>query len=154
MAPRLHHSTPLLKLLHWLPISEHIKYKVACTCFHAINGSSPIFLSDFLHIYTPSLRFCSASDAAYSKSNNLNARLTAFTLSLTLDPMFWIHSHKTPGNAQLLHLFRQNWKLSFFHSTSVSVNFISHLNQNLCVCVCVNTNVCVCMFVCVHVCVY
>ena len=43
MAPRHHLSTPLLKKLHWLPISERIKYKVACMCFHAINGSSPTF---------------------------------------------------------------------------------------------------------------
>ena len=67
MAPRLHHSTPLLKLLHWLPISEHIKYKVACTCFHAINGSGPIFLYDFLHIYTPSRNFRSSSDSRMLK---------------------------------------------------------------------------------------
>ena len=29
LAPRHHHSTPLLEKLHWLPISERIKYKVA-----------------------------------------------------------------------------------------------------------------------------
>ena len=27
LAPRHHHSTPLLEKLHWLPISERIKYK-------------------------------------------------------------------------------------------------------------------------------
>ena len=41
LAPRHHHSTPLLEKLHWLPISERIKYKVACMCFSAINGSGP-----------------------------------------------------------------------------------------------------------------
>ena len=32
LAPRHHHSTPLLeeKKMHWLPISERIKYKVVC----------------------------------------------------------------------------------------------------------------------------
>ena len=45
----------------WLPISEHIKYKVACMCFSAINGSGPAYLSELLHVYTPShtLRFSS-----------------------------------------------------------------------------------------------
>ena len=52
MAPRHHHSTALLKKLHWLPISECIKYKVACMCFHAINGSGPTYLSELLHIST------------------------------------------------------------------------------------------------------
>ena len=40
--------------LHWLPISERIKYKVVCMCFSAINGSGPAYLSELLHDYTPS----------------------------------------------------------------------------------------------------
>ena len=50
--PRHHHSTPLLEKLHWLPISDSIKYKVACMCFNAINGSGPAYLSELLHVYT------------------------------------------------------------------------------------------------------
>ena len=54
MAPRHHHSTPLLKnktkKLHWLPISERIKYKVASMCFIAIYGSAPAYLSELLHV--------------------------------------------------------------------------------------------------------
>ena len=45
LAPHHHHSTPVLEKLHWLPISERIKYKVACMCFSAINGSGPAYLS-------------------------------------------------------------------------------------------------------------
>ena len=46
LAPRHHHSTPVLeKKLHWLPISERIKYKVACMCFSAINSSGPAYTS-------------------------------------------------------------------------------------------------------------
>ena len=44
LAPRHHHSTPLLEKLHWLPISECIKYKVAYMCFGAIGGSGPAYL--------------------------------------------------------------------------------------------------------------
>ena len=45
LAPRHHYSTPLLEKLHWLPISERIKYKVTCMCFRAINGCGPAYLS-------------------------------------------------------------------------------------------------------------
>ena len=107
MAPRHHRSTPLLKKLHWLPISERIKYKVACMGFHAVNGFGPTYLSELLHISTLCLiRFALLRIPACSKSNYTNARLMAFTLSLTLDPMFGILSHKTSGNAQLFNLFR------------------------------------------------
>ena len=62
LAPRHHHATPLLEKLRWLPISEHIKYKVACMCFSAINGSGPAYLSELLHVYTPSRTLRSSSD--------------------------------------------------------------------------------------------
>ena len=62
LAPRHNHSTPLLEKLHWLPIPEHIKYKVACMCFNAINGSGPAYLSELLHVYTPSRTLRSFSD--------------------------------------------------------------------------------------------
>ena len=63
LAPCHQHSTPLLVKLHGLPISERIKYKVACMCFNGINGSCPAYLSELLHVYTPSstLRFSSYS---------------------------------------------------------------------------------------------
>ena len=48
LAPRHHHLTPLLEKLHWLPISERIKYKVACMCFSAISGSGLAYLSELL----------------------------------------------------------------------------------------------------------
>ena len=52
LAPHHHHSTPLLEKLHWLSISECVKYKVAC--FSVINGSGPAYPSELLHVYTPS----------------------------------------------------------------------------------------------------
>ena len=62
LAPRHHHSTPLLEKLHWLPISERMKYKVACMCFSAISGSGPAYLSELLHVYTPYCTLRSSSD--------------------------------------------------------------------------------------------
>ena len=67
MAPRHYHSTPLRQTLHWLPISVCIKYKVACVCFHAINGSSPTYLSELLHICTLSHTLRSSSDSRMLK---------------------------------------------------------------------------------------
>ena len=38
-----------------------INYKVACMCFSAINGSGPAYLSEPLHVYTPSRTLRSSS---------------------------------------------------------------------------------------------
>ena len=58
-------------------------------------------------------RFALLQILACSKSNNTNARLAAFALSLTLDPMFGTHSHKTSGNATLTS-FKTNLKTFLF----------------------------------------
>ena len=48
-APRHQNGTILLQQLHWLPICEWIKYKIACMCCNAITGSAPSYLSELLH---------------------------------------------------------------------------------------------------------
>ena len=113
MAPRHHHSTPLLKKLHWLLISERIEYKVACMSCHATSGSGPTYLSELLHIYTPSRTFRSSSDSRILKIQQYKRKTHGFRTFTCFGPYFGIHSHKTSGNAQLFHPLRRNWKLSF-----------------------------------------
>ena len=107
LAPRQHHSTPLLEKLHWLPFSERIKYKVACMCFHAINSSGPAYLSELLHVYTPSRILRSSSDTRMLKIQQYKRKtIMAFAPSLALDTTFGIHSHKTLDSAQPCHLLK------------------------------------------------
>ena len=92
LAPRHHHSTPLLEKLHWLPISERIKYKVACMCFSAINGSGPAYLSELLHVYTLSRTLRSSSDTRmleiqqYKRKTWLSHLLLLWTPHLEFTP--------------------------------------------------------------------
>ena len=78
LAPRHHHSTPLLEKLHRLPISERIKYKVACMCVSAINGSGPAYLSEILHVYTPSRTLRSSSDTCMLKIQQYKRKTRIF----------------------------------------------------------------------------
>ena len=70
-------------------------------CFNTINGSGPAYLSELLHVYTPSRTLRSSSDTRMLKIQPYNARLMAFVLSLALDPTFGIHSYKTLDTALL-----------------------------------------------------
>ena len=56
------HVTPLLRSLHWLPIHKRIHYKIALLCFKSFNNLAPSYISDLLHVYTPSRQLRSASD--------------------------------------------------------------------------------------------
>ena len=108
LAPRHQHYTSLLEKLYWLPISERIKYMADFMCFNAINGSGPAYLSELLHVYTPSRTLRSSSDTRMLKIQQYKRKTQAFALSLALDPTFGIHSHKTLDTAQPCHLLKPN----------------------------------------------
>ena len=95
-APRHQNCTPLLQQLHWLPISERIKYKTACMCYNAITGSSPSyqFLSCYTFTVLPALSALRQTHAC-SKSNASTAKPMAFALSHTLAPTSGTISPKT-----------------------------------------------------------
>ena len=59
---RQEHTKPLLKALHWLPISDRITCKLSCTCYNSVTASTPQYLTDLLQIYTPSRTLRSTAD--------------------------------------------------------------------------------------------
>ena len=87
-------------------LRQRIKYKVACMCFSAINGSGPAYLSELLHVYTPSLTLRSSSDTRMLEIQQYKRKTLA--PSLALDPTFGIHSHETLDTAQPCHLLKPN----------------------------------------------
>jgi len=48
------HTVTLLKSLHWLPISERIKFKIASLTFKALNFAKPSYLAELITNYQPS----------------------------------------------------------------------------------------------------
>ena len=46
-------ASPLLKRLHWLPISERISYKIALLTFKTLHLGSPAYLSELLELHKP-----------------------------------------------------------------------------------------------------
>ena len=45
------HITPILKLLHWLPVRKWIEFKVCVIVFKVLSGTSPKYISDRLTGY-------------------------------------------------------------------------------------------------------
>lgn len=58
--PRWQHATPLLKKLHWLPITQRCAFKVGCFVFKSLHGWSPKCISSLISKYTPSHELRSA----------------------------------------------------------------------------------------------
>ena len=45
--------TPLLKLLHWLPVQQRIEYKLLLLTFKCLAGLAPVYLTDLMVPYVP-----------------------------------------------------------------------------------------------------
>ncbi|XP_071801321.1 uncharacterized protein [Asterias amurensis] len=50
---RSSHITPTLQALHWLPVRDRIICKVLLMIFHSLDGTSPDYINDLIHVYKP-----------------------------------------------------------------------------------------------------
>ena len=112
LAPRHHHSTPLLEKLHWLPISERIK--VAGMCFSAMNGSDPAYLSELLNVYTPSRRLPSASDTRMLKIQLYKRKSHGFRAFSCSGPHIWNSLPQDLRHCSTLSSFKAKLKTFLF----------------------------------------
>ena len=101
-------------LQDWLPISERIKYKVACMCFHAINGSGPNYLSELLHIYTPSRMLRSSSDSRMLKIQQYKRKTHSYRTFTYCGPYVWNSLPQDIRQCSTLTSFQTNLKTFLF----------------------------------------
>uniref|UniRef100_A0A669BU93 Reverse transcriptase domain-containing protein n=1 Tax=Oreochromis niloticus TaxID=8128 RepID=A0A669BU93_ORENI len=64
--PSIHHITPVLQQLHWLPVKYRINFKILLYAFKAIHHLSPPYLSDLVNITAPSRCLRSSSSLSLS----------------------------------------------------------------------------------------
>ena len=57
------HVSPLLRTLHWLPIQTRIEYTLSTLCHSFFSNTAPVYLSDFLRVYSPLRQLRSSSDS-------------------------------------------------------------------------------------------
>ena len=61
-APKSDHVSPLLRKLHWLPISCRIEHTISSLCYSSLSGTGSQYLSDLIQVYTSSRCLRSSSD--------------------------------------------------------------------------------------------
>ena len=117
LAPHHHHSSSLLEKLHWLPISEHIKYKVTCMCFSAItciSGSGPAYLSELLHVYTPARMLHSSSDTRMLEIQQNKRKTHGFLTFSCFGPHIWNSDPQDLRHCSTLSSFKAKLKTFLF----------------------------------------
>ena len=113
-AQKDNHATTLLEKLHWLPISERIKYRVACMCFGAINGSGPAYLSELLHVYTPSRTLRSSSDTRMLEIQQYKHKTHGFRTFSCFGPHIWNSLPQDLRHCATLSSFKAKLKTFLF----------------------------------------
>ena len=61
LTQKYEHITPVLKQLHWLPVSWRIIFKVLLLTYKALHGQAPQYITDMLVAYEPRQSLRSAS---------------------------------------------------------------------------------------------
>lgn len=82
------HVTPILRSLHWLPVTQRIEFKKLLFVFKALHGLGPHYLSQLIVIYT-AFRHLRSADQFLLKvpKAHLNSRgKSAFAIS---GPRLW-----------------------------------------------------------------
>ena len=62
------HITPTLTELHWLPIKQHVTFKLASITFKTLHTCQPRYLHELIHFYIPARNLRSSSQALLSVS--------------------------------------------------------------------------------------
>ncbi|KAK0151427.1 hypothetical protein N1851_007280 [Merluccius polli] len=113
--PSINHITPILQQLHWLPIKHRIEFKILLFTFKAIHNLAPSYLSDLLHVATPSRTLRSSASihltVPSARLNTMGSR--AFSRSA---PRLWNSLPPQLRNMDSLHLFKSTLKTHLFRT--------------------------------------
>ena len=86
-APRFSPSLPLLKQLHWLPVSYRINFKLSTLAYRALSTQQPPYLASLLHLSNiPRQLRSSTSQQLIVPKTKLNLGKRAFSVAA---PTVW-----------------------------------------------------------------
>lgn len=71
---RYEHITPILRQLHWLPMSKRCQYKTLITTYKSLHCTTPEYICDMLNWYTPTRPLRSAFTTSLVPNKNKTVR--------------------------------------------------------------------------------
>ena len=107
------HITPVLAVLHWLPVRQQINFKIATTAFKVLHHQQRSYLAQILPRYTPSRSLRSSSFIAISAPLRKTPMATSKSFSSTASRV-WNNLPTNVSSASTLSVFRRHLKHHFF----------------------------------------
>ena len=113
LTPKSAHITPVLRELHWLPVRQRIKYKIAVLTWKVLHNLAPSYLKELVTPYAPSRELRSSSITLCSVPNvNTKVGERAFNYS---SPVTWNSLPLFLRNAETLSSFKSLLKTHLFN---------------------------------------
>ena len=113
-ASRRQRATPLLQTLHWLPVSERIKYKVGCLCYHVLTDTAPSYLKEILPKYSNLDKLRSASDNRRFAGCGYRRKTHGYRSMQVYGPMFWNSLPQNIRHSPSIESFKSRLKTHLF----------------------------------------
>ncbi len=108
------HISSVLSTLYWLPIKQHIDFKILLITYKALNGLAPQYLSELLSHYSPSrpLHSQNSGHLIIPRISKSTAGGRSFSY---LVPKLWNNLPNTVREADTLCQFKSSLKTHLFN---------------------------------------
>jgi len=108
------HITPILSDLHWLPIEQRIRYKIAMLCYKCLHDMAPLYLRQLLSLHVPGRVLRSASDNCRLVQPKMNMKEYGERCFVYLGPKIWNELPYSVRSAPCLASFKSLLKTHLF----------------------------------------
>ena len=98
-----------------VPVRARIFYKTAWLCFNAITSSNPAYLSDLLHLYSPSQSLHSSANTRLLKIPLYKCKTKGDCAFFYFDPSVWNSLPLHIRNATTMNTFKSALKTYLFN---------------------------------------
>ena len=107
--------TPLLKELHWLPVTYRIQYKVILITFKALHDMAPSYISNLVHVRQNTKHSHRSNNAILLTPPLKKSVATTGDKSFTVAaPILWNSLPSEIRNVHKLDKFKQRLKAYFY----------------------------------------
>ena len=107
------HAKPMLRELHWLPVTLRVDYKICVLIFKCLNGLAPAYLSNLISVYKPTRNLRSSNAFLLTPVSSNFVRLGDRAFSVYA-PKIWKKIPSYIKNAKSLVTFKSKLKTYFF----------------------------------------
>ena len=112
--PKHDHIAPVLKELHWLPITHRIDFKINILTYKALHGLAPLYISEILKLKPTADRSMRSDDKNLLVVPKTRTKTYGDRSFVHCSPMLWNELPHDLKNCELFDQFKSMLKTHLF----------------------------------------